>query len=203
MNTRLQVEHPVTEAITGIDLVEQQIRIARGEALSFRQEDLQIEGHALELRIYAEDPTNNFLPSIGQLEQYRIPTGEGVRLDSGYEEGMEIPIYYDPMIAKLVTYGDNRAQAISRMQEAISNFHIKGIATTLPFGLFVCEHPAFRSGNINTHFVKEHFSGELLKSGKEEEAQLAAQLALKLLLDDQAKVRVADDAPSNWKNRKG
>lgn len=114
MNTRLQVEHPVTEMITGIDLVEEQIRIARGEKLRFKQEDLKIVGHAVELRVYAEDPLNEFLPSVGHINKYVRPTGEGVRLDDAYEEGMEIPIYYDPMIAKLATYGATRIEAIQK-----------------------------------------------------------------------------------------
>ncbi|MCB0622834.1 MAG: acetyl-CoA carboxylase biotin carboxylase subunit, partial [Saprospiraceae bacterium] len=160
MNTRLQVEHPVTELITGIDLVEQQIRIARGEKLSFGQEDLEIRGHAVELRVYAEDPLNDFLPSVGRLESYIRPTGDGIRLDDGYEQGLEIPIYYDPMIAKLVTYGQTRAEAIQRMIEAIDQYQIEGVATTLPFGKFVMEHPAFLEGRFDTGFVKKYFRPE-------------------------------------------
>ena len=163
MNTRLQVEHPVTEMITGIDLVEQQIRIARGEALSFVQEDLEPNGHAIELRIYAEDPLNNFLPSVGKLSRYQPPHGEGIRLDDGYEEGMDIPIYYDPMIAKLITYASTREGAIQLMKEAIADYHIEGISTTLPFGKFVCENAVFQEGNYDTHFVKKHYSVEEIK----------------------------------------
>ena len=136
MNTRLQVEHPVTELITGIDLVEQQILVARGKKLPFTQEDLKIKGHALELRIYAEDPTNNFLPNIGKLIKYQRPEGEGIRLDDGYDEGMDIPIYYDPMLAKLITYGKDRNAAIQKMKQAISDYKIDGIVTTLSFGEF-------------------------------------------------------------------
>ena len=127
MNTRLQVEHPVTEMITGIDLVEQQIKVARGEKLAFSQNDLAINGHAVEVRVYAEDPLNNFLPSIGNLSTYQVPEGEGIRTDDGSEEGMDIPIYYDPMIAKLITYGKNRTEAIQKMIEAISNYKIEGV----------------------------------------------------------------------------
>ena len=154
MNTRLQVEHPVTELISDVDLVELQIRIARGEALEIKQEDLQINGHALELRVYAEDPLNNFLPSVGMLETYKLPVGKGIRVDNGFEEGMEIPIYYDPMLSKLITYGKTRNEAIQLMLHAIENYHIEGVQTTLPFGKFVCEHEAFVSGNFDTHFVK-------------------------------------------------
>ena len=126
-------------------------RIARGEALSFKQEDLSIKGHALELRIYAEDPNNDFLPDIGTLQVYDPPSGPGIRVDEGYEAGMDIPIYYDPMIAKLVTYGPNRQAAIGKMIAAINAYQIEGHATTLSFGRFVCEHPAFISGQFDTH----------------------------------------------------
>ncbi|RMF01492.1 MAG: acetyl-CoA carboxylase biotin carboxylase subunit, partial [Bacteroidetes bacterium] len=162
MNTRLQVEHPVTELITGIDLVEMQIRVARGEQLPFSQEELTIKGHAIELRVYAEDPLNNFLPSVGTLTTYRPARGEGIRVDDGFTEGMEIPIYYDPMIAKLVTYGENRDAALQRMVEAIENYEVAGVATTLPFGKFVCQHPAFRSGDFDTHFVQKYYQPELI-----------------------------------------
>ncbi|MGG8497176.1 acetyl-CoA carboxylase biotin carboxylase subunit [Tenacibaculum sp. TC6] len=185
MNTRLQVEHPVTELITGIDLVEQQIKIARGEELSFTQEDLQINGHALELRVYAEDPLDNFAPSIGVLEVYQHPQGANIRVDDGFEEGMEIPIYYDPMIAKLITYGNTREEAIEVMKQAISGYKVKGIETTLPFGKFVCEHEAFTSGNFDTHFVKKYYTPELLEAGYEKEAKIAAQVALQQYLKEQ------------------
>lgn len=190
MNTRLQVEHPVTELITGVDFVEQQINIARGEPITINQEDLKINGHALELRVYAEDPLNDFLPSVGLLTTYRIPKGKGIRVDDGFEEGMEIPIYYDPMLAKLITYGKNRDEAIQLMIEAIDNYKVIGAMTTLPFGKFVCQHEAFRSGNFDTHFVKNYYSPKQLKAGIEEEADLAARVALKLYLEDQKQLRV-------------
>jgi len=190
MNTRLQVEHPVTEMITGIDLVEQQIRVARGEQLEFSQGDIQIKGHALELRIYAEDPLNNFLPSVGTLNRYRLPEGPGIRVDNGFEEGMEIPIYYDPMIAKLVSFGNTREEALQLMLSATSSYEIQGVETTLAFGKFVFEHEAFRSGNFDTHFVQKHYSAEKLKESLEEEARLAAMIALKQYLKDQKLLRL-------------
>jgi len=190
MNTRLQVEHPVTELISGIDLVEQQIKIARGEVISFKQEDLKIKGHALELRVYAEDPTNNFLPSVGNLNIYKIPTGKGIRVDNGFEEGMDIPIYYDPMLSKLITYGKTREEAIQLMIEAIDNYKIEGVKTTLPFGKFVCKHEAFRSGEFDTHFVKNYYTPEKLQAGLDEEAKIAALVALKIYFEDQKIVRV-------------
>ncbi len=177
MNTRLQVEHPVTEMITGIDLVKEQIRVANGETLSFTQESLKINGHAVEVRVYAEDPANNFLPDIGKLITYRRPQGYGVRVDDGFEEGMDIPIYYDPMISKLITWGATREEAINRMIRAIDEYRITGVATTLGFCRFVLQHPAFVSGNFDTGFIKSYFSPEMLADERKEEAELAAMLA--------------------------
>jgi acetyl-CoA carboxylase biotin carboxylase subunit len=204
MNTRLQVEHPVTELITGIDLVKEQIRIARGEAISFKQEDLKIQGHAVELRVYAEDPANNFLPDIGTLQTYITPKGPGVRVDDGFEQGMEIPIYYDPMIAKLITYGKDRTEAIERMVRAIDEYHITGITTTLGFGRFVMLHDAFTSGNFDTHFVKKYFTPEVLQTDTEDEALIAALIMGQLLNTAKTVVQAAViNQESNWiKNRK-
>lgn len=198
MNTRLQVEHPVTEMITGIDLVEQQIRVARGEQLSFKQEDLSISGHAMELRIYAEDPMDNFLPSVGTLEVYQRPEGAGVRVDDGFEEGMDIPIYYDPMIAKLITHGNTRLEAINKMKSAIADYKIKGIETTLPFGKFVFNHPTFITGDIDTHFVKKHFSKEAVLKSNSAEKKFAATLALKMFLAAQEKLKVSKNESNEW-----
>ena len=190
MNTRLQVEHPVSEWISGVDLVELQIKVARGEKLDIKQEDLKINGHALELRVYAEDPMNDFLPSVGNLEIYRLPEGENIRVDNGFEEGMDIPIYYDPMLSKLITYGSTREEAIELMIKAIDNYHVKGVQTTLPFGRFVCEHEAFRSGNFDTHFVKNYYSPSLLEEQHHKEAEIAAKIALKQYLEDQKLLRL-------------
>lgn len=190
MNTRLQVEHPVTELISGVDLVELQIRVARGESLKIKQHDLKINGHALELRVYAEDPLNNFLPSVGRLDVYKIPVGENIRVDNGFEEGMDIPIYYDPMLSKLITYGKTREEAIQLMIKAIENYHVEGVETTLPFGKYVCEHEAFRSGNFDTHFVKNYYAPETLHKKAENEARIAALIALKQYLKDQKQLRL-------------
>ena len=190
MNTRLQVEHPVTEWITGTDLVELQIRVARGEALTIKQEDLKIEGHALELRVYAEDPMNDFLPSVGHLDVYQLPVGENIRVDNGFEQGMDIPIYYDPMLAKLITYGQTREEAIQLMIKAIDNYHVEGVQTTLPFGKFVFEHEAFRSGNFDTHFVKKYYNADVLKKRMNKEAEIAALVAMKQYFEDQKIVRL-------------
>ncbi|WP_144892796.1 acetyl-CoA carboxylase biotin carboxylase subunit [Flavobacterium tiangeerense] len=190
MNTRLQVEHPVTEIITGTDLVELQIRVARGEALAMKQEDLKIKGHAVELRVYAEDPMNDFLPSVGHLDVYQLPVGEGVRVDNGFEQGMDIPIYYDPMLAKLIAFGETREEAIQIMIKAIENYHVEGVQTTLAFGKFVFEHEAFRSGNFDTHFVKKYYNAEVLKQQMEQEAEIAAMVALKHYFEDQKIIRL-------------
>ena len=190
MNTRLQVEHPVSELISGVDLVELQIRVARGEELKIKQDDLKINGHALELRVYAEDPLNDFLPSVGTLETYKLPTGDGIRVDNGFEEGMDVPIYYDPMLSKLITYWKNRDEAIQMMLKAIEDYQIEGVQTTLPFGKFVFEHEAFRSGNFDTHFVKNYYSPEVLKAKTNEEAKIAAIIALKKYQEDQKVLRI-------------
>ena len=158
MNTRLQVEHPVTEMITGLDLVEQMIRIAAGEKLGFTQAQLKRDGWAMECRINAEDPYRQFLPSTGRLTTYRTPpVSEGVRVDTGVYEGGEIPMYYDSMIAKLITHGTNREEAILKMQTALNQFVIKGIDSNIPFQATLMQHPDFQSGNINTGFIAKHF----------------------------------------------
>lgn len=201
MNTRLQVEHPVTEMITGVDLVKEQIQIARGEKISFRQEDLRIHGHAIELRVYAEDPLNNFLPDIGKLEVYQLPQGEGVRVDDGFDEGMDIPIYYDPMIAKLVAHGHNRADAIQKLKKAIEDYQIKGVKTTLPFGTFVLNHAAFTTGDFDTKFVENYFHPH---EDRQEEHQLAALLAAKLFQEKERAFGVSEagnrDVASGWRS---
>ncbi len=203
MNTRLQVEHPVTEMITGIDLVKEQIQIARGEKISFSQDDLKINGHALELRVYAEDPENNFLPDIGKLEIYELPKGDGVRVDDGFEQNMDIPIYYDPMIAKLVVHGYNRMDAIEKMKKAISDYKIVGVKTTLPFGTFVMNHAAFTTGNFDTKFVENYFHPNIKN---ETEIKLAALLAAKLFNDQEDAFSVTEqgnlNTGSNWPNKR-
>jgi acetyl-CoA carboxylase biotin carboxylase subunit len=207
MNTRLQVEHPVSEMITGVDLVKEQIRIAEGKPLSFRQDDLSISGHAIEVRVYAEDPKNNFLPDIGKLATYLRPQGPGIRVDDGFEEGMEIPIHYDPMIAKLVTYAKNREEAIERMIRAIDEYHITGIETTLGFCRFVMQHDAFRTGRFNTKFVELYFKPEVLEQPIDHQTELlAAALAAKWFEeskngDVKNNELQSKKIKSNWKNR--
>jgi pyruvate carboxylase subunit A len=201
MNTRLQVEHPVTEMITGLDLVEWQIRVARGEKLPFKQEDLRINGHAMEVRVYAEDPRNQFLPSVGTLTKYQPPVGPNIRVDDGFTEGMDIPIYYDPMIAKLITWGETRLAAIAKMREAIAAFEIEGCQTTLPFGRFVMEHPKFLEADFDTHFVQHHYTPASLDGMEAPEAEIAAMLALKLHLENKKVLTVPVLNGTHWENR--
>jgi acetyl/propionyl-CoA carboxylase alpha subunit len=176
MNTRLQVEHPVSEFITGLDLVKEQIKVARNEKLSFTQDDLKINGHAIEVRVCAEDPANNFLPDIGRLVVYKTPSGPGVRVDDSFEEGMDIPIYYDPMISKLIVHGKDRTEAIEKMLRAIDDYKIVGVETTLEFCKFVLKHHAFVSGKFDTGFIKNYFTPDVL-SGKDETLEEIAALA--------------------------
>ncbi|HRJ36510.1 MAG TPA: biotin carboxylase, partial [Flavobacteriales bacterium] len=203
MNTRLQVEHPVTELITGIDLVKEQIKVARGEKLSFSQSDLKIHGHALEVRVCAEDPDNNFLPEMGKLITYRPPEGPGVRVDDGYEEGMEIPIYYDPMISKLITYGKDRTEAIERMVRAISEYEISGVETTLKFCAFAIQHDAFVSGHFDTNFVKNYFVPGSLHKEMTDEMEVAAIFASgHSSSKPKIQANSGNSAESLWKKRK-
>ncbi|MGC6429389.1 MAG: acetyl-CoA carboxylase biotin carboxylase subunit [Flavobacteriales bacterium] len=205
MNTRLQVEHPVTELISGIDLVKEQIKVARGEKLSFNQNDLKIEGHAMEVRVYAEDPQNNFAPDIGVLKRYKLPESIGVRVDSGFEEGMEIPIFYDSMLCKLITYGKDRKESIERMIRAIDDFKVIGVKTTLPFGKFVMNNSQFKSGNFDTHFVKNFFKSDELNSHQKDEAEVAALLS-KYLIESKTKanliVNTNHSSVSKWKKNR-
>jgi acetyl-CoA carboxylase biotin carboxylase subunit len=153
MNTRLQVEHPVTELVTGIDLVREQIRVAAGMQLSFSQEDISIRGHAIECRVYAEDPANDFLPSPGKITRLRLPQGPGVRDDGGVYEGAEVSIYYDPLISKLAVYGRDRVEAIARMRRALSEYNVAGIKTTLPFFREIMDDGEFIAARLDTGFI--------------------------------------------------
>ena len=201
MNTRLQVEHPVTEMITGLDLVKEQINIARGEKLSFTQDDVQINGHSFEVRVYAEDPMNNFLPDIGRLNTYVRPEGMGVRVDDGFEEGMDIPIYYDPMISKLITHGKDREEARQRMIRAIDDYHISGLETTMSFCKFAMQHENFISGEFDTHFVSKHFTPEKLQNSDPEGEKIAALFAARLYEEGAANKAVVaeENTISKWK----
>ncbi|MEY3085357.1 MAG: hypothetical protein RL037_1537 [Bacteroidota bacterium] len=205
MNTRLQVEHPVTEEITGEDLVEWQIRVARGERLPKLQDELKINGHAIEVRVYAEDTLNNFIPDIGTLERYRIPAGKNIRVDDAFLEGMEIPIYYDPMIAKLVVWGETREEAMDKTIEAIENYQISGVKTTLDFGKYVMKHEAFRSGNFDTNFINHYFKDPTIVNTAMEEEEGALKHAIDKIWSDIYDRKTSEfksrQIVSSWKNR--
>jgi acetyl/propionyl-CoA carboxylase alpha subunit len=176
MNTRLQVEHPVTEAVAGTDLVRAQIDIAGGAPLPWRQADLIQRGHAIECRVYAEDPGSGFLPQAGPLLVYREPGGPGVRIDSGVVEGDEIGVSYDPLIAKMIVHAETRELARARATTALRSFPILGIRTNLPFLLSILEHPAFASGEVHTGFIEDHLSDLLDAAPPPLEAVAAAAL---------------------------
>ncbi|HAL56182.1 MAG TPA: biotin carboxylase [Bacteroidetes bacterium] len=179
MNTRLQVEHPVTEAVTGIDLVKEQIRVASGERLVIRQNEIVVRGHAIECRICAEDPANNFFPSTGLLTRYQVPEGK-VRVDNGFREGDQLSVYYDSLLAKVIVWGTDRSEAIGSMKRALSEFTVQGVKTTIPFCRFALEHESFIDGNFSTDFVERHFDSTRLTCGDDEE-KIAAAVAGALL----------------------
>lgn len=205
MNTRLQVEHCVSEMITGVDLVKEQINVARGEKLSFSQDDLKINGHSIELRVCAEDPMNNFLPDTGTLELYQPPKGPGVRVDDGYEQGQEISIFYDPMIAKLVVHAATREEAIARLCRAIDEYYVKGFQNTLAFGKWAVQTEPFRTGNFDTKFIEKHFKPEYLSEDRADTAEVAALLANAIWKKETKPRASAQDAtasPSRWAMRR-
>lgn len=205
MNTRLQVEHPVTEMITGVDLVKEQIKVARGEKLSFEQKDLKINGHAMEVRVYAENPMENFVPDIGKLEVYERPHGPGIRVDDGFEQGMDVPIFYDPMISKLITHGKDRTEAIERMIRACEDYRIVGIKSTLAFGKYVMENEHFISGNFDTSFIDKYFDPKDLVVEHEDEKEVAALTLAYILENKRSKKAVVESSTqkaSAWKKNR-
>ena len=206
MNTRLQVEHPVTEEITGLDLVEWQIRVARGENLPKKQEELSIHGHAIEVRVYAEDTLNGFTPDIGTLDRYRIPSGQSVRVDDAFIEGMEIPIYYDPMIAQLCVWGKDRKSAIKRTIQAIDEYQISGLKTTLDFGKYVLKHDAFVSGDFDTNFVRTYFQDPTVMYEVMEEEHQVLRHGINQIWDSikerKCKEYASREITSSWQNKR-
>ena len=201
VNTRLQVEHPVTECVTGLDLVEEQILVAQGEALRMSQEGVRFEGAAVEVRLYAEDPAAGFLPQSGKVVDWDLPPAEGLRVDSGVEAGSEVGIHYDPMLAKIITSGENRPLALQRMRRALRSLSVQGVTTNREFLLRVLDHPAFIAGDIDTHFIDRHLQDELGDGPSEADEQRAAIAAA--LADQQRRDRdrvVVPDVPSGWRN---
>ncbi len=203
MNTRLQVEHPVTEMVTGVDIVKEQIRIARGRQLRYAQEDILINGWAIECRINAEDPYNNFMPSTGQIDHIWPPTGPGVRVDTGVYPGFEISPYYDSLISKLIVWGETRAEAILRMRRALEEYKIVGVHTNIPFHQTLMDSHRFMAGQYDTRFVEERFSMREAHEGKDNYPEIAAILAT--LVAHQQTQRAAhiiqrgERDTSNWK----
>ena len=203
MNTRLQVEHPVTEFITGLDLVQEQISIAEGNKLSLQQENLNISGHAIECRIYAEDANNNFLPSVGKIFHYKSPSGPGVRLDSGFEEGAEISIYYDPLISKLVIWGKNRKIAIKRMLRALREYQIAGVTTNISFLENILQHQAIIKGNFDINFVENDFLKNKISDKNSIETNEAAALLTAILKNNSSKIvkSTKNISKSSWQEQ--
>ncbi len=200
MNTRLQVEHPVTELVTGIDIVQEQLRIARGRKLRYRQEDIKIQGWAIECRINAEDPYNNYLPSTGTITTSRLPTGPGVRVDTGVFPGYVISPYYDSMISKLVCYGETRGEAVLRMRRALEEYRIMGVKTNIPFHQHMMDSHRFLSGQFHTKFVEDHFSmSDKETPNTKEAAILAALVAHRQSQQASQIVAPGERDTSNWK----
>ena len=202
MNTRLQVEHPVTEAITGVDLVVEQIRIAMGRRLRLRQSDLSLKGAAIECRVCAEDPYNDFLPSVGKISTVYEPSGPGVRIDSAVYDGYEVSLYYDPLVAKLIVWGETRAQAIQRMRRALSEFKLLGIRTNIPFHLRMMESPSFIAGRFDNAFVESFSLASSDTTGQRTELAAIAAAAIAYNRQQVKSRGVADDrrvAESAWK----
>ena len=203
-NTRLQVEHPVSELVTGVDIVKEQFRIGAGEKLGRKQEDIRWRGAALECRIYAEDPANNFLPSVGAIVTYEEPSGPGVRVDSGLYEGCEVSLYYDPLIAKLLTWGNTRDEAIQRMKRALSEYHISGIITTISFHRKVMGNKRFLKGEISTHFIDEELDKKrlLLETDHEEIHEIVALFSALTDYKEKKRARFSQkrkEEKSDWK----
>ena len=198
MNTRLQVEHPVTELVTGIDLVKQQLNIAQGQTLGLTQEDVRMSGHAIECRIYAEDPTANFAPSPGLIRYLTLPEGPGIRNDNGVLAGYTVPISYDPMLSKLIAYGANREEARLRMRRALSEYRVDGIRTTISFYLSVMDNEAFRAGRFDTGFIDRMLPGMDLDSTAPADVEAAITAAAIFALEEAEKVRVPQDRDSAW-----
>jgi acetyl-CoA carboxylase biotin carboxylase subunit len=202
MNTRLQVEHPVTEMVWGLDLVKEQLRVARGEKLTFTQADLRPNGHAIECRIYAEDPARKFAPSPGLIRYINLPEGPGVRNDQGVYAGYTVPVFYDPMLSKLIVHGQTRADAIARMRRALAEYRVEGIMTTIPFFTFIMNHPDFMAGQFDTGFIDRILPGLDFAQRPADPRQLDAAIAAAAILafEESQNVKLPDDVPSRWRD---
>jgi acetyl-CoA carboxylase biotin carboxylase subunit len=203
MNTRLQVEHPITEYVTGVDLVKEQIRVASGLELSYKQEELSQRGHSIECRIYAEDPDNNFMPSPGKIKHLSEPSGPGIRIDGYAYQGYTIPMDYDPMISKLIVWGDDREAALQRMHRALNEYKIAGVKTSIALLDKIIGHPDFVSGNYNTHFIEKNHDELFAKDEQENNNEIFALLTALIDYDnhiEESKKKIVNHAPeNNWR----
>jgi acetyl-CoA carboxylase biotin carboxylase subunit len=200
MNTRLQVEHPVTEMVWGVDLVKEQLRVARGEKLTLRQEDLELKGHAIECRIYAEDPARNFAPSPGLIRYINLPEGPGVRNDNGVYSGYTVPVFYDPMLSKLICHAATRADAIARMRRALTEYRVEGISTTIPFFTALMDHPDFAAAKFDTSFIDRHLHELMRERSGNGHVDAAIAAAAVLAFEESQQVRLPQTTDSAWKN---
>jgi acetyl-CoA carboxylase, biotin carboxylase subunit len=202
MNTRVQVEHPVTELITGIDIVKEQISVSSGEMLSFKQDHIRAHGHAVECRIYAEDPLNNFLPSVGKVQRLQSPSGPGIREDRGIQQGNEITVHYDPMISKLLAWGRSRDEALQRMDRALHEYLIQGVVTNIPACIHIIRHPSFKAGLYTTDFMNSEFDPNALHTPADNE-HIAVAIAAAITLHEQKKktrvLPIETNSKSRWK----
>jgi acetyl-CoA carboxylase biotin carboxylase subunit len=197
MNTRLQVEHPVTEMVWGVDLVKEQLRIARGERLS--PNSLKPIGHAIECRIYAEDPARRFAPSPGLIRYLNLPQGPGVRNDNGVYAGYTVPVFYDPMLSKLICHAGTRAEAIARMKRALIEYRVEGIETTIPFFTALMEHPDFREAKFDTGFIDRNLADLTQERGTNDDVEAAIAAAAILAFEETQQVRLPEQEGSVWK----
>jgi acetyl-CoA carboxylase biotin carboxylase subunit len=202
MNTRLQVEHPVTEMVWGIDLVKEQLRVARGEKLSVRQEDLKPNGHAIECRIYAEDPARRFAPSPGRIRHLELPQGPGVRNDNGVYAGYTVPVFYDPMLSKLIVHATTRGEAIARMRRALTEYRVEGIMTTIPFFTFLMNHPDFQEAKFDTGFIDRMLPQLDFAHGEADEEHIEAAIAAAAILafEESQNVQLPAESESRWRS---
>jgi acetyl-CoA carboxylase biotin carboxylase subunit len=202
MNTRLQVEHPVTEMVWGVDLVKEQLRIAQGEKLSFTQDDLKLSGHAIECRIYAEDPARKFAPSPGLIRYINLPQGPGVRNDQGVYAGYTVPVFYDPMLSKLIVHGPSREEAIARMKRALAEYRVEGIMTTIPFFTFIMNNPDFLEARFDTGYIDRILPtiDFAARPANEHDVDAAIAAAAIIAFEEAQNVKLPEDAPSRWRD---
>ena len=199
MNTRLQVEHPVTEMVTGIDLVKQQLRVAQGEPLGISQDDVRMSGHAIECRVYAEDPSKKFAPSPGLIRYLMLPEGPGIRNDNGVYSGFTVPLFYDPMLSKLIAHGATREEAIERMRRALNEYRVEGIRTTIPFYLRLMDSAEYRAADFDTGFIDRLLPTLGLEVTEERHVEAAIIAAAIFAFEESQNIRIPLESDSRWR----